>query len=89
MARFLEGPFKIAWGAAKALLKMVGNERVLPKLEELLESKGTGVREKAVFALGGIEDDKSISLLTKSLNDQSAGVRKIAQESLKNLGESN
>ena len=89
VVRFLEGPFKIAWGAAKALCKMVGNKRVLPKLEELLESKDTGVREKVVFALGGIEDEKSISLLKKALDDQSAGVRKIAQESLKNLGESN
>jgi len=39
--------------------------------------------------LGGIENEKSISFLKKSLNDQNAGERKIAQESLKNIGESN
>jgi HEAT repeat protein len=50
---------------------------------------GTGAREKVVFALGGMEDEKSISFLKRSLNDQSAGERKIAQESLKNIGESN
>jgi hypothetical protein len=36
-----------------------------------------------------MEDEKSISFLKKSHNDQSAGERKIAQESLKEIGESN
>ena len=60
---------------------------IQPMLEELLESKGAEVREKVAFALGGLEDARSIVLLTKALNDRDAQVRKAAKTSLKDLGE--
>jgi HEAT repeat protein len=76
-----EGDFMTARFAAKAL-GLIGDRSISPVLVELITSRDKFVACEAILALGRLQEFKSVSELTRRLEDPNGNVRFAAAEAL-------
>lgn len=87
-AIFIDDQRPTLTGAVIELMRAMPGQKIIPQFSNFLTLRGTGLKLKAIEALGTFQDEMANKILLGFMNDRDSEVRLKATSSLKYLGDS-